>query len=94
MAMRRFIRKTNGFSKSVEQHRHAVSLNFMYYNFCWRHSSLRVTPAMEAGLTNHIWSMDEIIALLPKVAIRPSLKDQQILLSALGRLELTEQKPN
>jgi IS1 family transposase len=93
MAMRRFIRKTNGFSKTIEQHRNAVALHFMQHNFCRLHGSLRVTPAMEAGLSNHLWSMDEIIGLLPKVAIGPSLKDQQILLSALGRLELSELKP-
>ena len=89
MAMRRFIRKTNGFSKTLEQHRNAVALNFMYYNFCWQHKSLRVSPAMEAGLTKHIWDMDEVVALVPKPVIGPSLKDRDILLSALAKLELS-----
>ena len=49
--MRRFTRLTNGFSKKLENHMHAVALNFMFYNFCKIHSTLRVTPAMEAGST-------------------------------------------
>ena len=53
MAMRRFTRLTNGFSKKLEHLRAAVALHFAYYNFCRVHSSLRVTPAMEAGLTDH-----------------------------------------
>jgi hypothetical protein len=51
MGMRRFTRLTNGFSKKVENHGHAVALYFMHYNFCRIHKTLRVTPAMEAGLT-------------------------------------------
>jgi len=65
MSMRRFTRLTNGFSKKVENHGHAVALYFMYYNFCRVHSTLRVTPAMEAGLTDHVWNVEELIALLP-----------------------------
>ena len=64
MSMRRFTRLTNGFSKKIENHEHAVSLHAMYYNFCRVHQTLRVTPAMEAGLTDHVWSIEEIIALL------------------------------
>jgi IS1 family transposase len=94
MAMRRFMRKTNGFSKTIEQHRNAVALYFMYYNFCRCHLSLRVTPAMEAGLTGHIWRIDEIVALLPKPLIGPSLKDPKILRRALERMELTERTQN
>lgn len=66
MSMRRFTRLTNGFSKKVENHGHAVALYFAYYNFCRVHQTLRVTPAMEAGLTDHVWSVEELIALLPK----------------------------
>lgn len=66
MGMRRFTRLTNGFSKKVDNHGHAVSLYFAYYNFCRVHTTLRVTPAMEAGLTDHVWSVDELIALLPQ----------------------------
>lgn len=65
MAMRRFTRLTNGFSKKIENMKHAVALNFMYYNFCRIHQSLRVTPAMEAGLANHVWEIEELLGLLP-----------------------------
>lgn len=64
MGMRRFTRLTNGFSKRVENHGHAVALHFMHYNFCRVHKTLRVTPAMEAGLTDHVWTLEELIALL------------------------------
>ena len=61
---RRFTRLTNAFSKKVENHAAAVALYFTYYNFCRVHQTLRVTPAMEAGLADHIWSIAEIVALL------------------------------
>lgn len=64
MGMRRFTRLTNGFSKKLENHGHMVALYFMHYNFCRVHKTLRVTPAMEAGLANHVWSIDELIRLL------------------------------
>lgn len=64
MHMRRFTRLTNGFSKKAEMHAHAVALHFMHYNFCKIHQSLRVTPAMEAGLSDHVWSLEEIVTLL------------------------------
>lgn len=64
MSMRRFTRLTNGFSKKVENLEHAISLHFMYYNFCRVHASLRVTPAMEAGVSDHVWGLEEIIALI------------------------------
>jgi hypothetical protein len=63
--MRRFTRLTNGFSKKVDNHAHAVSLHAMFYNFGRIHRTLRVTPAMEAGLTDHVWSLEEIAALVP-----------------------------
>ena len=66
MSMRRFIRLTNGFSKKVENHGHAVALYFAYYNFVRVHQTLRVTPAMEAGLSNHVWSVEELVSLLPE----------------------------
>jgi IS1 family transposase len=65
MGMRRFTRLTNAFSKKVENHGHAVALYFAYYNFCRVHQTLRVTPAMEAGLSDHVWSVEELIALMP-----------------------------
>lgn len=64
MGMRRFTRLTNGFSKKLENHGHMVALYFMHYNFCRIHKTLRVTPAMEAGLTDHVWTLDELVALL------------------------------
>ena len=64
MGMRRFTRLTNAFSKKLENHGHAVALYFMHYNFCRVHKTLRVTPAMEAGLTNHVWTFEDLIALL------------------------------
>jgi IS1 family transposase len=64
MSMRRFTRLTNGFSKKVENLFYSVAIHFMYYNFCRIHKSLRVTPAMEAGIADHVWSLEEIIALM------------------------------
>lgn len=62
--MRRFTRLTNGFSKKVENLEYAVALHFMHYNFGRVHKILRVTPAMEAGITDHAWSMQEIACLV------------------------------
>ena len=64
MSMRRFTRLTNAFSKKMENHAAMVALYFMYYNFGRVHQTLRVTPAMEAGLANHVWSVEEIVGLL------------------------------
>ena len=64
MSMRRFTRLTNGFSKKVENLEHAVSLHFMYYNFGRIHKTLRVTPAMEAGISDHVWTLEEIASLV------------------------------
>lgn len=64
MSMRRFTRLTNAFSKKVENLSHAVALHFMYYNFCRIHQTLRVTPAMEAGVTDHVLDIEEILGLL------------------------------
>jgi len=61
MAMRRFTRLTNGFSKKLSHLKAAVSLHFAWYNFCRVHKSLRVTPAMEAGITDHIWSLESLM---------------------------------
>jgi len=64
MSMRRFTRLTNAFSKKLENHVAAVALHFMHYNFARTHQSLRVTPAMAAGVANHPWEIEEIVALL------------------------------
>jgi hypothetical protein len=62
MQMRRFTRLTNGFSKKLENHRAAVALWIAFYNFCRVHETLRCTPAMALGVTDHIWSVGELIA--------------------------------
>jgi IS1 family transposase len=64
MSMRRFTRLTNAFSKKIDNHGHAVALYFMFYNFCRVHQTLRVTPAMEAGIADHVWSIEELVALM------------------------------
>jgi IS1 family transposase len=71
MSMRRCTRLTNGFSKKAENHAHAVSMHFMFYNYCRPHQTLtktakgiKTTPAMAAGLTNHVWTVDHILDLM------------------------------
>jgi hypothetical protein len=64
MSIGRFTRLTNGFSNKIDNHAHNVSLHFMHYNFCRVHQTLRVTPAMEAGLTDHVWEIEELVSLL------------------------------
>lgn len=64
MHMRRFTRLTNAFSKKVENHAYAVALHFMYYNFVRVHQSLRMTPAMAAGLTDRLWDINDLVALI------------------------------
>lgn len=64
MHMRRFTRLTNAFSKKIENHGYSVALHFMYYNFCRIHQSLRVTPAMAAGVTNKLWEMVDVVKML------------------------------
>lgn len=65
MGMRRFTRLTNAFSKKLDNHRHAVSLFYMYYNFGRVHQTLRGTPAMATDVSDHVWSMEEIAGLVP-----------------------------
>jgi IS1 family transposase len=84
MGMRRFTRLTNGFSKKFENHAHQIALYFMHYNYCRVHSTLRVTPAMEAGLTDHVWTLVELCAVLPQR--KPNAKvDKEMVLKALAR---------
>jgi hypothetical protein len=61
MSMRRFTRLTNAFSKKLSHLKAAVALHFAYYNFCRTHKTIRVTPAMEAGLTDHVWTIAELL---------------------------------
>ena len=89
MHMRRFTRLTNAFSKKVDNHRHSVALHYMFYNFCLVHQTLRVTPAMQAGIADHVWDVEELCALLPKPVVAVSTIEKQLVLKALG--EQTEQ---
>lgn len=66
MHIRRFGRLTNAFSKKAEMHAHSVALHFAYYNFCKIHGSTRVTPAMEAGLSDHVWDIFELVELFER----------------------------
>jgi IS1 family transposase len=93
MGMRRFTRLTNGFSKKFENHGHQVALYFFHYNFCRVHKTLRVTPAMEAGLTDHVWTLEELCALLPEK--KPNARaDKEMVLKALQRGDYGEGKPS
>jgi hypothetical protein len=53
-----------GFSKKVENHAYAVAIHYMYYNFCRIHASLRVTPPMETGITDHVWTIEEMLEMV------------------------------
>ncbi len=71
MNVRRLTRLTNGFSKKIENHRHALALHYMYYNFCRKHQTLtkgrggiHTTPAMAAGVADHVWTLEEVVGLL------------------------------
>jgi hypothetical protein len=70
MGLRRFTRLTNAFSKKFENHCHAVAIYFAFYNFCRVHQTLRVTPAMEAGLTDHVWTVGELLELLDRKPLK------------------------
>jgi IS1 family transposase len=84
MSIRRFTRLTNAFSKKIENHAAAVAIWFMYYNFARVHQTLRVTPAMESGLSNHVWSIEELCALLPKAPSSAREMEKNMVLKALG----------
>ena len=68
MGMRRFTRLTNGFSKKIENLAATVALYYTFYNFCRVHQTLKTTPAVKAGIADHVWSVDEIVALLGQKA--------------------------
>jgi len=71
MSMRRFTRLTNGFSKKLENHIHALALYFVFYNFTRIHKTLKVSPAMAAGITDTLWSLDDVIAKIDEMAPAP-----------------------
>ena len=64
MGMRRYARLTNVFSKKVANHEAMTSLHFVYYNMCRVHQTLRVTPAMKAGIADHVWTLEELVGIL------------------------------
>lgn len=72
MSMRRFTRLTNGFSKKLENHIHALALYFVHYNFCRIHKSIKTSPAMAAGITDTLWSLDSVIAKIDEMAPPPA----------------------
>jgi IS1 family transposase len=72
MSMRRFTRLTNAFSKKLDNHIHAIALYFVFYNLCRIHKSLRVTPAMAAGVTDRLWSLDDVVARIDEIAGPPT----------------------
>lgn len=72
MGVRRFTRLTNAFSKKFENHCHMVAIYHAYYNFCRVHQTLRVTPAMEAGLTDHVWSIMELVTMQELATKKPA----------------------
>lgn len=65
MSMRRFTRLTNAHSKKIEYHEHSIAVFFMFYNYCRVHSTIGTTPAVASGLADHVWSLDELLGLLP-----------------------------
>ncbi len=73
MNMRRFTRLTNAFSKKVENHRHMLAIYFMYYNYCRVHQTIRVTPAMEAGIADHVWTIEDLVKLMESRSILDGL---------------------
>jgi IS1 family transposase len=84
MSIRRFTRLTNAFSKKIENHAAAVAIWFMYYNFCRVHQTLRVTPAIEAGISNHVWTIEELCNLLPVPKPANAVIDGALVRKALG----------
>ena len=86
MQMRRFTRLTNARSKKVENHKHMVALHYMVYNYCRPHGTLRCTPAQDAGLSSHVWTVEELCGLLPKPTRSASTTEQRLLREALARM--------
>jgi hypothetical protein len=71
MGMRRFTWLTNAFTKKIENHEYMIAIYFMHYNFCRIHRTLRGSPAMEAEISNHVWTLEEIVRLLNQAALLP-----------------------
>jgi hypothetical protein len=84
MSIRRFTRLTNAFSKKIENHAAGVAIWFIYYNFRHVHQTLRVTPAMESGMSDHVWTMEELCGLLPRPMSSTRETEKNLVLKALG----------
>ena len=84
MMMRRYTRLTNAFSKKFENHANSVALYVTYYNFCRVHQTLRVTPAMQAGLSTSVWDVEHLLGMIPKPVVRANLVDREILRRGLA----------
>jgi hypothetical protein len=74
MSMRRFTRLTNGLSKKAKNHANSVSIHFMHYNFVRIHQTLRVTPAMAAGVSNTLWSLTDMVLIIEEWEARHAAK--------------------
>ena len=75
MSMRRFTRLTNAFSKKLDNLIHALALYFVFYNFTRIHKTLRMSPAMAAGITDRLWSLEDVIAKIDELAPEPKARD-------------------
>jgi hypothetical protein len=82
MQMRRFTRLTNAFSKKLENHYHALSLYFVFYNFVRIHKTHRMTPAMAAGVTDKLWAMDDIARLVDEAELAATIRKRTAYLMA------------
>ena len=69
MSLRRFTRQTNAHSKKMANHRHALALWYLYYNFCRIHETIRVTPAMEAGVLDTLWDVPDILRIIDRYCL-------------------------
>ena len=84
MHMRRFTRLTNGFSKKLENHIASIAIHFMYYNFVRIHQTLRITPAMAAGVTDRAWEITDIVRLLEEREVRQRVEASEHSLARFG----------
>ena len=74
MGMRRFTRLTNAFSKKLDNHVHALALYFVFYNFVRIHKTLRMSPAMAAGITDRLWSLEDVVGMMDAMAPAPKAR--------------------
>jgi hypothetical protein len=84
MGMRGFTRLTNAYSKKIENHFHALSLYFVFYNFVRVHKTLRMSPAMKAGVADRLWSMEDVVTLIDNTEVQKISKRR---LASLANIE-------